>query len=134
MSETLPWTRRIARAIFLGMGGCLILSIPFLLFLEEGARAALLKHDPSDVLFRTFVKTAAKELGIGAGFLVLGLLLAKDKFVTLALALNVALLVSAWVDGVRGKDVIIVVPLLVSLTCLVVEAYKTMGNLRGRTA
>ena len=77
MKEVLPWTARIIRGIFLGIASWLILSVPFFLFFEQSARAALLKHDPSDILFRAFVKSSAKSLGMGIAFLVLAWLVGK---------------------------------------------------------
>ena len=135
MKEVLPWTRRIPRAIFLGIAGWFILSVPFFIVFEESARTALWKHDPSDVLFRELGRLAAKAFGVGAAFLVLALLLGKANLITLgiAFAANAGLLLAIWRDGTFGKDLVIIVPLCASLVCLVFEGYGAMVS-QGRTA
>jgi hypothetical protein len=136
VKEALSWTRRIPRAVFLAIAGWFILNVPFFLVFEERSRAALLKHDPSDLLFRAFVRIAAKSLGVGAVFLVLALLLGRASSIGLATALtaNVGLLLWIWKEDAVGKDLVIIVPLFVSFGCLVFEEYKTLVNPKRRTA
>jgi hypothetical protein len=135
VKEALLWTRRIPRGVFLAIAGWLILSVPFFLVFEGSARAALLKHDPSDLFFRTFVRLAAKSLGVGAVFLALALLLGRASPIGLATALtaNAGLLLWIWKEGADGKDLVIIVPLFVSFGCLVFEGYKSIVGLNRRT-
>jgi hypothetical protein len=77
VKDVLPLAARIIRAVFLGIAGWFILSVPFFLLFEETARAALWKHDSTDILFRAFIRLSAKSLGIGIAFLLLAWLVGK---------------------------------------------------------
>ena len=118
MKSTVSLTRRIASAVFVGIGGVFLVMIPFPLVSdwEDGKLTAL-----------------GLWFAMGVGFLLLAYFVRRAHALGLlaCLLVNVALIVWSWGDA---KVALLVLPLSASLLCLALEEYRLIAALRKRTA
>jgi hypothetical protein len=134
LNETVPLTRKILRAIFVGVAAFCIASVPLVILVDGDIRARLVNHDWSDRLFRELIFGMGEVLGLACILLILALVLGKTSVLGLlaSLVANAGVLVAA--RGVHGKDLIVVGVLSVSLLCLLLEGCRTMLSLKRRAA
>ena len=130
MRQSLPWTRRIARAVYLALSVVWVLPTLLILVLDADGRTLLLTHDWSDHLFRLYVAALTAPLGMAVVFVALAVVVAKPG----AWALLVSVIANAGMFLTAGfadmLDLIFVAALSASLLCLLFEGWKTVITLR----
>jgi hypothetical protein len=130
VKQPLPWTRKIARAIYLGLS--VVWTVPSLLILalDADSRALLVKHDWSNHLFRLYAAALAAPLGMAVGFAVLVFLVGKpgNLALTVTVIANVGMFLTA--GFADALDFIFVTALSASLLCLLFEGWKTVISFR----
>jgi len=124
--------RRIARAVFAGIGAIFLILIPLPLILDREMRAVFLRHDWGNHAFRGLLNGLGAWFIFGAGLLFLAFLIRKANVWGLLACtfLNLVLLIGSW-NG--AKELILVPFLCVSLICLLVEDGKLMVGVKKRT-
>ena len=125
MKQQLPVARRIARAIFVGIGAALFL-VAFLVFaLDSGSRALVMQHNWHDAEFRGLLTGVTGLVLVGLMLLVGARMIVRAKLAALALLTvgNALLLYWCWYGD---KEVVLVPPLILSLACLLFEEAKLL--------
>ena len=130
MKQSLPWTRRIARAIYLGLSVVWVVPSLLILTLDADSRSLLVKHDWSNHLFRLYAAALGAPLGMALGFVVLAFLVGKPGNLALIVGViaNAGMLLTA--GFADALDFIFVAALSASLLCLLFEVWKTVISFR----
>lgn len=122
MNQNLSLPRRVARAVFVGMGviSLLLVSIPFAV--DQDFRADVARHDWSNHAFRAMAVGFTYWVITGAGLLGAALFIGRANiWGLLALTLaNAGVLTLIWRDA-YGTDMVLIPPLCLSLMALVFE-------------
>ena len=117
MKQELSIGRRIARAIFVGMGVVFLLLAATLLAADPDARQLILKHDFGNKAFQSLAQGGGMLLVLGPLFLAAALLIRRSGLLALSacLAINLLALIALW------PVVLLLLPMLACLVCLLSE-------------
>jgi len=132
LTNGLPVTRRIARAIFAGVGAIAVL-LSFAPFAADpDARYLLVHRNWRDVEFRSLLEGVFGSFVAGCLLLACALLISKAKSPVLLglIAVNVFLLYWSW--QADAKEAVLIPPFFVSLVCLVFEEKKLLRSPLGQ--
>jgi len=117
VKQELSIGRRIARAIFVGMGVVFLLLAATLFSADPDARQLLLKHDFGNKDFESLAQGGGVLLLLGPLFLAAALLIRRSGLLALSvcLAINLLALIALW------PVVLLLLPPLACLLCLLSE-------------
>jgi hypothetical protein len=117
VKQELSIGRRIARAIFVGMGTVFLLLAATLFAADPDARRLILKHDFGSEAFQSMAQTGGVLLLLGPLFFAAALFIRRSGLLALSacLAINLLALIALW------PVVLLLLPLLACLLCLLSE-------------
>jgi hypothetical protein len=125
--------RRIARAVFIGIGAIMLLLVLVPLLIDQEIRKDFLKFDFADPKFQALIWGVGTWMIAGILFLTIAVLIRRAGILGLSicLLLNAIALGVFWKSG--QKEEVLLLPLGISLICLLVEETGLLRQFTRRT-
>jgi len=132
--ESLSLPRRIARAVFLGLGAISLFLTFALLAVDRESRGVTAKHDWSNAEFQDLAIGLWHGVSSGVILLVAAYFLRSAKLRGLIILTICNLLLLVFILPAYGKDQLVALPLGVSLFALFFEDFRILTGARGERA